>query len=1330
MTEFDLNALQQQILSTIPAESLKQWAEENRLISYQKDPVAFGEKELGESYTEDIKRMMESVRDYPITIAQSGNATGKCVGYDEEIFNSDGIPFVASSLIGQRILVNSVDSCLRLSKEYAYFSDNGEKEVIEIVTERGRVIKRTENHPLVVGKIRKISSHNARRLVSDPEWKQAKDIVAGDYILSVSKFDNQNTKCLFSDEQIRIIAYLIGNGHLGLNSVRFSQEENENLDEFRQDVEKIGCSLIRNGEYDYRIVSPFVGNQHGRKNPINKLIDDLGLFNKRSNEKWIPKEIYNLPDDKLAMFINRLYSTDGWVSFKNNGKKGIAIQLGFCSVSKQLCYDLQSLLLRFGIVSNIHKKRTTWTHKGIEKVGEAYHLCIHDAPSFLSFREKIGIYGPKAKKLDEVAEICFSRKKIHKYKTLGSPEGFKWEKVRSVRKAGVLKTVAVTVPGNKTFLTHYVEHNTHSAATIALWFYKCFPDSQIYTAAAPPEENLSILWSEIAKKVNNSPKLFATDTVATLNIRRNAWSFIKGVTIPIQGSSEERVSKFCTDAEEFFELTSGEIVTYKSLIGRKIKVVSVDKFFNKNISDAEFFDNGVQNVYEIELSSGQKYLRTEEHPLFIGKIAQSRKKLHRIHEEGRYVVFEEGWRPIKDIKEGDAVLVPENTSFNFGNLDIDPNEAMVLGYLIGDGCIKDKSRILFFQEDNKQLADFKEVVSSMGAHVEEYNLEEYAWKVVGNKKKGGNPVRNALVRNGLMGTDSFTKFVPDSINKAKREYVALFLNRLYSTDGWACVCSCGSTYRKAEIGYGTSSERLAKDVQRLLYRFGISSKVVRRKTSWAHKGVKKTTHSYVCNIWRAADIIRFAEQIGIYGKEEAVNECLEYAKTRKSYASWRKSIYEGFAWDKVKSVKLIGQKSTVGVCVPGDHTYLTTLVEHNSGKHAPYLLFILDEGDAIPDEVYQGIETCLSGGILFRLLVMFNPKRMSGKAYRMIKDKTANVIHLTAFTHPNVVTGQNLIPGAVTREKTIQRINSMTIPIGANEHPSSDCFEVPDFLVGTTCLDNMNRYYPPLPAGWRKVINNEFYYLTLGKYPAQGEHQLIPQEWIDAARVRWNQYVATWGENFPENTKPICGLDVADEGLDRNIFTARVGGFVKRQKEWRGVDPLVTTDRAAEIALDENAAAVNVDSGGVGASVAPGLRIKHVRANRIMFNSKPTEKVKGKDKKAHFRCMRDQLWWECREWLRTSPNDLTGAMLPPDDELLEELSTPTYEEKDDQIRVMDKDRMKKALGGRSPDKSSSLILTFAPKEGRPRVRMIDPSIMEVGKNLRKEESNNRWLEPK
>ncbi len=47
---------------------------------FQGNPVAFGEEVLGETYTDDVKTLMESVRDNPVTVAISANATGKTHG--------------------------------------------------------------------------------------------------------------------------------------------------------------------------------------------------------------------------------------------------------------------------------------------------------------------------------------------------------------------------------------------------------------------------------------------------------------------------------------------------------------------------------------------------------------------------------------------------------------------------------------------------------------------------------------------------------------------------------------------------------------------------------------------------------------------------------------------------------------------------------------------------------------------------------------------------------------------------------------------------------------------------------------------------------------------------------------------------------------------------------------------------------------------------------------------------------------------------------------------------------------------------------------------------
>ena len=130
-----------------------------------------------------------------------------------------------------------------------------------------------------------------------------------------------------------------------------------------------------------------------------------------------------------------------------------------------------------------------------------------------------------------------------------------------------------------------------------------------------------------------------------------------------------------------------------------------------------------------------------------------------------------------------------------------------------------------------------------------------------------------------------------------------------------------------------------------------------------------------------------------------------------------------------------------GVTIPSSGTAATREAKF-SGKHAPYLLFVLDEGDAIDDAVYSGIESCLSGGT-GRLLVMFNPRSEQGAPYRMIRDKVANVVELSAFSHPNVMTGKNIIPGAVDRPTTIRRINQWTRPLGQREQPDNTCFKVP-----------------------------------------------------------------------------------------------------------------------------------------------------------------------------------------------------------------------------------------------------------------------------------------------
>lgn len=406
---------------------------------------------------------------------------------------------------------------------------------------------------------------------------------------------------------------------------------------------------------------------------------------------------------------------------------------------------------------------------------------------------------------------------------------------------------------------------------------------------------------------------------------------------------------------------------------------------------------------------------------------------------------------------------------------------------------------------------------------------------------------------------------------------------------------------------------------------------------------------------------------------------------------------ELFVGDKVNADMLIQRdpKSFItGVTIPSSGTPHERETKF-SGKHAPHLLFIVDEGDAVPPEVYKAIESCMSGGMA-RLLVMFNPRAEVGPVANMIRSHNGKVVSLSAFDHPNVITGQDIFPGAITREKTVWRINEWTMPLAPNERPDSECFEVPGFLVGSVATRADGTTYPPLPAGHRRVFEPSFFYMTLGLYPPQAETQLISQVWLDNAVSRWLAYVAQYGEKPPAKIIPLCGLDVSDMGKDWNQLCKRYGGFVPRfvpgVTSWRGVDPDMTAIKSAEhlggLGFEKKDIQVFVDATGVGAGVAPRMtRLGFDKAQGVMVASKPTYKTEL----GEFFQLRDQLWWSCREWLRTD----TGAMLPPDDDLLQELRTPMYAVVEKSIRISKKDVMKEMIG-RSPDKAESLILTFAP----------------------------------
>lgn len=141
------------------------------------------------------------------------------------------------------------------------------------------------------------------------------------------------------------------------------------------------------------------------------------------------------------------------------------------------------------------------------------------------------------------------------------------------------------------------------------------------------------------------------------------------------------------------------------------------------------------------------------------------------------------------------------------------------------------------------------------------------------RTREANPFTAWLNDLEIQGAGAREKFIPSPVFTLPRTQLALFLNRLFATDGWATVLSSG----QAQVGYGSASERLARQVQHLLLRFGIVASLRRRAVKY--RGGRRT--SWQIDLTDARSIAVFGLEIGIFGKEAAVDRCLDAVRAKR-----------------------------------------------------------------------------------------------------------------------------------------------------------------------------------------------------------------------------------------------------------------------------------------------------------------------------------------------------------------------------------------------------------------------------------------------------------------
>lgn len=285
--------------------------------------------------------------------------------------------------------------------------------------------------------------------------------------------------------------------------------------------------------------------------------------------------------------------------------------------------------------------------------------------------------------------------------------------------------------------------------------------------------------------------------------------------------------------------------------------------------------------------------------------------------------------------------------------------------------------------------------------------------------------------------------------------------------------------------------------------------------------------------------------------------------------------------------------------------------------------------------------------------------------------------------------------------RTVQPRSRTFIPASVEDNP---------YLMGTKYADVLDN----LPDELRKQMRHGDFTVTQSDHP----WQVIPTAWIRAAQERWMQRAR------PTTPLTQVGCDPARGGPDKFCTAKRYDNWLDKVDRRPG-STAPDGDAAARILLEvlapdikrllddqraeaaakkqpvpvdtkkdgkvEAGATLTIDVGGSAGSSAYDTSRKLIR-NVVAFNGSEASTARDRSGKLGFFNKRAAAHWRMREILDPAYGE--DFALPPDPELLADLSAPRWSLTTRGILVEKKEEIKKRIG-RSPDVGEAAIYSCA-----------------------------------
>lgn len=382
------------------------------------------------------------------------------------------------------------------------------------------------------------------------------------------------------------------------------------------------------------------------------------------------------------------------------------------------------------------------------------------------------------------------------------------------------------------------------------------------------------------------------------------------------------------------------------------------------------FYSGKKQVFELKTRTGRTIKASANHPFL---------QLH-------------GWTALEHLKPGDRIAMARKVEVQKPSNPLSKPELALLAHLIGDGCILPKKPYHYTSADPANLEVVKQCAHTLFGIEGRLVPQENWWHVYlpspyhlthGVK----HPITLWYDKLGLDRVRSYEKRFPEALFLCDKEHISWFLHHLWATDGNISWTSPGKGRSAAPaVYYGTTSYVLAEQLQHLLLRLGIQSKI---------RVTQKSGYRPSFNVWIESkdQLSTFLRQVGCFGSrgadipqmldaldqingntnidtypKEIWHQMVNPAKEKAGY-SWRafsesletsysgsnlfksgvsrerlkriesflpseeisKALNSDIFWDEIKSITPLGEADVYDATVPGVHNFVANdFVVHNS----------------------------------------------------------------------------------------------------------------------------------------------------------------------------------------------------------------------------------------------------------------------------------------------------------------------------------------------------------------------------------------------------------------